>query len=380
MPLPPNETKLEAVERKDMFVGWRDLRFAKGRFALISGVVMLMTLLVGFLSGLTGGLAAQNISGLLSLGADHIVFGSQTVANPLFSTSALNQDAVSRWSSAAGSTAKVSPMGITQLRAESGDTKSGTSTAVAVFGQNSVLPGSSVQVPSSDSQVILSSGAAKALGVKVGDTITLVRSPFTVEAIEGDLWYSHSPVVSTTLSTWQHLQQTLGGASDTEATILVVAGSGDFSKADAAADTVNKALLPSLMSLDSFRSEAGSLLMIIGMLFAITALVIGAFFTVWTLQRKADIAILRAMGAPSRALRRDALGQALIVLALGVGVGLLLVIGLGLLASGALPFLFSPLTTVVPALLMVLLGMLGALFAVRSITHTDPLEALGANR
>ncbi len=134
------------------------------------------------------------------------------------------------------------------------------------------------------------------------------------------------------------------------------------------------------MSLDSFRSEAGSLLMIIGMLFAITALVIGAFFTVWTLQRKADIAILRAMGAPSRALRRDALGQALIVLALGVGVGLLLVIGLGLLASGALPFLFSPLTTVVPALLMVLLGMLGALFAVRSITHTDPLEALGANR
>lgn len=44
-----------------MFVAWRDLRFARGRFVLIGSVVALITLLVGFLDGLTGGLAAQNV-------------------------------------------------------------------------------------------------------------------------------------------------------------------------------------------------------------------------------------------------------------------------------------------------------------------------------
>ncbi|QUY61226.1 hypothetical protein [Gulosibacter molinativorax] len=45
-----------------MFVAWRDLGFARGRFALIASVVLLITLLVGFLGGLTQGLANANIS------------------------------------------------------------------------------------------------------------------------------------------------------------------------------------------------------------------------------------------------------------------------------------------------------------------------------
>ena len=42
-----------------MYVAWRDLRFARGRFMLIGSVVALITLLVGFLAGLTGGKAAK---------------------------------------------------------------------------------------------------------------------------------------------------------------------------------------------------------------------------------------------------------------------------------------------------------------------------------
>lgn len=48
-----------------MYLALRDLRFAKGRFSLIVLAVALMTLLVGFLSGLIAGLAGQNISALL---------------------------------------------------------------------------------------------------------------------------------------------------------------------------------------------------------------------------------------------------------------------------------------------------------------------------
>ena len=57
-----------------MFVAWRDLRFAKGRFALMATVIVLITLLVGLLSGLTAGLGQQNISAITGLPADQIAF------------------------------------------------------------------------------------------------------------------------------------------------------------------------------------------------------------------------------------------------------------------------------------------------------------------
>jgi putative ABC transport system permease protein len=143
---------------------------------------------------------------------------------------------------------------------------------------------------------------------------------------------------------------------------------------------VSKTTLGSLTALSAFRSEIGSLLMMVAMLFAISGLVIGAFFTVWTMQRKGDIAVLKALGASTRSLVRDALGQALIVLLLGVGIGLGLVALLGSLAGTALPFLLSPVTTALPGAIMIALGLAGAAFALRSVTSADPLTALGSNR
>ncbi len=46
-----------------------------------------------------------------------------------------------------------------------------------------------------------------------------------------------------------------------------------------------------------------------GFLFAISALVIGTFFTVWTIQRNGDVAVLKAPGASTPNLLKDALGQ-----------------------------------------------------------------------
>lgn len=53
---------------------------------------------------------------------------------------------------------------------------------------------------------------------------------------------------------------------------------------------------------------------------------------------------------------------------------------LGTLANGVLPFLLSPLTTLLPAAVMVILGLAGAAVALRTVTKADPLTALGSNR
>ena len=349
-----------------MFVAWRDLRAARGRFALIAGVVALITVLVGFLSGLTGGLAAQNVSAVLNLDATRIVTsdGAQS-----FADSALSPDQVAQWQRA---DTQADPLGISQLRAAHG----GTTAGVALFGAPATLDPA---VPTAAGTVTLSEDAAAALTAGVGDPVQIAGSSYTVGSVAPSAWYSHTPVVWLTLADWQEINATTG-AGDAVATVLVARGDADWSAIDAAAGTLSVGPLSALPLVGAFKSEIGSLGLIIGLLFAISAVVVGAFFVVWGMQRRGDVAILKALGASNGSLRRDSLGQAAVVLAVGVGIGMVVVIVAGLALPAGVPFLLSPLTTVVPAALLILLGLVGAVVALRPVTSADPLTALGSNR
>ena len=119
-----------------MFVALRDLRFARGRFFLIGSVVALITILVGFLSGLTGGLASQNVSAVLSMPGDRIVFSAPAKSTTAvsFSDSVITSKEINAWSSARGVT-NAQPVGISQTRAES----TAARVALAVFASNPAL-------------------------------------------------------------------------------------------------------------------------------------------------------------------------------------------------------------------------------------------------
>ena len=359
-----------------MFVAWRELRFARGRFLLIGAVVALITLLVGFLTGLAGGLASQNISAVLELPGDRVVLQQPANGDAKFATSSISPEAVGTWQRAGG-VESVVPVGIAQARVSSAGTDDRV--GVALVG----MPGGSAGslgdlVPGADDQVGLSSGAAEKLGVRVGGKVTITGRDFTVASVGDDLWYSHSPVIAMTETAWPAASQRVGGTG--WPTALAVSGHPDWGAVSADTGTVAKSRWLSLTALEAFMSEIGSLGLMIVMLFGISALVVGAFFTVWTMQRASDIAVLKALGATTGSLTRDALGQAAVVLAAGIAAGLVLVLGLGALAETRLPFIVSPLTTVVPAVAIALLGLAGAAFALRTVTTADPLTALGSNR
>ncbi len=363
-----------------MFVARRELRFARGRFLLIGVVVALITLLVGFLAGLTGGLAAQNVSAVLQLPGDRLVLQKPDNSDPSYATSSLDEQTVTAWREAGG-IESVTPVGIIQSRATA--LGADDPTGVALFGLPQKAPDAASNplfeiAPVRDDEVGLSSGAAAALGLEAGDVVSITGQQFTVAVIGGDLWYSHTPVIALTPDAWSTASARVGG--DGTATVLAVTGDADWQAMGAETGTVAETPLASLTALEAFRSEIGSLGLMIAMLFGISALVVGAFFTVWTMQRAGDIAVLKALGATTGSLVRDALGQASIVLVAGIGVGLAAVVALGTLAGHALPFVISPLTTLAPAVVMAVLGLAGAAFALRSVTKADPLTALGSNR
>ncbi|MCW5249825.1 ABC transporter permease [Streptomyces sp. SHP 1-2] len=424
-----------------MFVAWRDLKFAKGRFGLMGSVIVLITLLVGLLSGLTAGLGRENTSAITGLPADLIAFGAPGGGGGLsYADSAVTERQWRQWAGAPG-VESAEPLGITMTRAAAGDRSGG----VSVFG---VRPGSHLAPEGAllgGGAAVLSAPAADELGVRPGDAFTLAGHRLTVAAVRGDAYFSHTPVVWTGLDLWRRIappsgpdastatapgtggdggpvgaagapggggtgpdvdvraaapgatggaaggtaagagDSVSGGAGGGGATATVIAlttASGtDVAGTDRRAGTRTVTVGDSLSAIGSYTSENGSLQLMRGFLFAISALVIGAFFTVWTIQRAGDVAVLKALGASTGTLMRDALGQAAVLLVGGTLIGTGLAAALGALVSGsAVPFLLTPATVLVPAAVMILLGVLGAALAVRRITAVDPLTALGSAR
>ena len=71
--------------KAEMFLGSRDLRHAKGRFALIGGVVALITLLVVMLTGLAAGLGRESVAAVSTLperGVSQIAFSQPDWRTP----------------------------------------------------------------------------------------------------------------------------------------------------------------------------------------------------------------------------------------------------------------------------------------------------------
>ncbi|MEV6194525.1 ABC transporter permease [Streptomyces sp. NPDC051920] len=345
-----------------MFVAWRDLRFAKGRFALMGAVVVLITLLVGLLSGLTAGLAEENTSAVTALPADHLAFAAPAEGQPVsFTGSPIPSGARETWAARPGVTS-AEPIGIRTLSASAGD----RTAAVSSF---AVRPGSGIAPPGvAPGRAVLSEKAAAALGAGPGDRVVLGGAGLTVAAVSGHASYSHTPVVWTDLSG--------------PATVLALRTDGaDLRAGDRAAGTKSFTRSDALAAIGSYQAENGSLQLMRGFLFVISALVTGAFFTVWTIQRSPDIAVLKALGASTPYLLRDALGQAVFMLSVGTLLGTGLAAGAGALVRGGdVPYALDVTTVFGPAAVTIALGALGAGLAVRRVTAVDPLTALASAR
>lgn len=336
-----------------MFVAWRDLVHARGRFALMTAVVVLITVLVGLLSGLTNGLARESTSAVLGLQTKSLVFSGDS---PSF--------AFSRVPSSADISGE--PLGFATTRAS---VRAATApvTAIGVEPGTDVAPDATGIAPG---KVVLADKAADELGASVGDRVRIGTDRFEVTAIRGDASFSHVPAVWVALTDWQSVT----GAGDV-ATVVATDSDGAVP-----AGYTEVPLADSVGAIGSYTSENGSLQLIRGFLFVISALVIGAFFTVWTIQRSPDIAVLKALGASTGYVLKDAIGQAVVLLLGGTVLGGLIVLLAGTFAAGRVPFALDMATLGLPLLILNVLGIAGAALAVRRVTSIDPLTALGSAR
>ena len=228
---------------------------------------------------------------------------------------------------------------------------------------------------------LILSDAFREEGIEVGDELTIAGVDRTLPVV-GFTYagsYGHVDLAFTSLATWQEL---LYGenAKGRFSAIAVRAGDGwDPAAVDRAAETETDTKDDSYAGSPGFAAETSTMDLIRGFLMVISALVVGAFFTVWTVQRTRQIGLLKALGASSGYVIRDALGQLTIVLVAAVGLGVIVALGLGSLVGEGVPFSLRPAPIAASTAALIVLGLAGSLVALRRIGAVDPIVALGSD-
>jgi len=380
-----------------MFIALRDLAFARGRFALMGLVVVLIAFLTTLLSGLSAGLIKNNISGLMRLPYTHIAFEYDD--EPTYRATLVDRSMWEGWAREPGVKA-LEPLGHTVFNARGADNEPLELTLWGVrpgsFTEPRVTSGE--QLGSLENGVIASQLLADK-GVKIGDTIVLDRvlTELKVIGITDEANIGHIPIVYAPLPKWQEATYGPPGGMppgekfpdvvyDYVSVIALQLEDGVSPEAIAAIDAkLGTATLPKVDA--SYRASTGYLEEVrsVGMiqysLILIAAVVVGAFFAIWTIQRTQEIGLLKALGASNGYLLRDSLGQALLLLGGGtlIGLGAALWLGQFLMKTGR-PFMYVPGTVSSAIIALIAAGLIGGALSIRRITSVDPMIALGRER
>lgn len=376
-----------------MFLALRELWFARTRFALMGAVIGLIAILMVMLSGLSSGLVHDGVSGLQQTPVQAFAFAEGTRIDSAFSRSIVTEAQRDSWR-ARPDVAEAELFGNMIVNAKNQD---GVAIDLTLFG---IEAGSFLEPVAAEGAALAAptdtvvSESARDEGVRLGDTITIDRigTELTVVGFTAEQrTFGHLDVAYVPLATWQEIHAGSAAGDDpppeiyTEASVIALQGVDlvvpDLAAGDEAATTVSTTLAEAFDASPGYTAEMMTMTMIQVFLYAIAALVVGAFFTLWTVQRTRELAVMRAMGASTRFLMGDGLMQAIIVLTLAVTVGAAIGAGVGALLVGTgMPFALLPGPIVGGALLLVVLGLIGAGLATVRIAAVDPLTALGDNR
>lgn len=360
-----------------MFLAIRDLRRGIRRFVLLAVVIVLVATLSTVLSGLATGLVTDGISRLRALPLDHLAFEPGSGAT--FSRSTLRSEALAPFTGLDG--LQATPLGVSFVNAAAED--GGPSLDLAVFG---VTPDSFL-VPRADTRAALAglpglilADELRADGVQVGDRYRIGggETELPVVGFTTAGTYGHVPIAFTSPETWQQIQY--GSAAADRFSAIALAG-GDREALERATDAAGVEVFTktgAYAGSPGFVEETTTMTMIRAFLLVISALVIGAFFTVLTVQRTRQIGLLKAMGATNGYILRDGIGQMVVLVTLATLVGVAIGAGLVVLVSRSdAPVELSGTSVLTVVVSLVVAGVLGSLVAFRRITQVEPAIALG---
>ncbi|MFD2330869.1 ABC transporter permease [Cohnella sp. GCM10020058] len=371
-----------------MYLAIREMRFAKGRYSLIAVIMLLVSFLVLFVTGLARGLAYDNAASVQNMDATHFIMEKD--ANHRFTRSQIGEQAGGQASRIVGEK-NAEPLGVRMTTVTAADAAGKLDvTLLGMRPEGWLIPAvvEGAALSSEGTGQVLVDRKLKKSGVGLGTVIVdqATGTRWTVAGFVSEESFSHSPAVILNASDWQQLQdksavrQEGEGAEDgaTYSAIAVKATKLQAEQLSAAlSDAEVVAKSDAVSAIPGYKEEQGSLWMMIIFLFIISSFVLGVFFYVITIQKSSQFGILKAIGTRTAYLARSVAFQVLLLTAGSLVVSMLLVQAMTAVLPDGMPFRLQAATLASTGGAFIAMSLAGSLLSVWKVTRIDPLDAIG---
>lgn len=378
------------------YLALKEMWRLRGRYLLFSLVVALITVLVLFIAALAGGLADANKQFIDRLDADMLVYQENVDLQP--ASSRLGQSKLADVRRIEG-VKDVGPLGLSTATVVFFDGRA--SIDISLVGVDPGKPGDPPTLEGvglrtkRNNDAVIDMNLAKRVGLKVGDKITIKSIQGTKEefyqlsvvGITEARQYFFLPSVILPLTTWDKVrpQGEIGSASSEIIFNVMAVQLQDTRQFERVAQRIKSAVngievtnkQKAIEALPGFSAQQSTLNTQKAFTLLIGVLVVGGFFQIQTLQKVAQIGVLKAIGSANSTIAMAILLQIVLITIIGVGIGSLGTLLLAFGLPGNIPIVFAGPTVLSAIALLLLIGPISGLVSIRLALKIDPLIAIG---
>ena len=377
------------------YLALKEVWYNKGRFLLIAVIVGLITTLVLFIAALTEGLGNGNREYLQKLNGELLVYQENVELS--IPSSRLDRSTANALRRVPG----VAEVGQIFFASATLTFDTEEELDISLVGVEPGLPGEpAVQhghglERNRSNEAVIDSNVAERRNITVGDRLRLrvtqgAKEEFydlTVVGISDGRQYSLLPSIFVPYLTWERIRpqgEITGNTSELISNIAVVKLVDPTDEA-----TIARRLEAAVSKIEvvdrrtayeatpGYTAQQSTLDTQRYFTFFIGILVIGGFFQIQTLQKVAQIGMLKAVGASNLTIAATALTQIIMINAVGVTMGALGSLGLGATFPPEIPIVFTGDAVATAVGVLMLIGPLGGMVSVWALLKIEPLSALG---
>ncbi|NQG19858.1 ABC transporter permease [Streptococcus suis] len=356
-----------------MFLAIEEMRQNKLRYGLILGLLILISYLVFFLTGLAYGLMQENRTAVDKWQADSVLVSSE--ANRLITASKIDSQLIDQVEADQKALIR-QQAGVAYVKE---DASSDDKEKVNIFAveADSFLEPNIVQgrLYEKAGEIVVEQNLAQVEGFGLGDEIYLsgTDEKVTIVGYTDKAYFGVAPVVYMDLEAFGDLMQGDDQqVSSKLASAVIVRGAADKFPAD----LENVATADFIENLPGYKAQNITFGFMIGFLIVISAIVIGIFIFVLTTQKSPIFGLMKIQGLSNGYISGSVLAQTFLLAGLGTVVGLAGTYLSSLVLPSAVPFENNWTFYIAIGLALVVFALLGASFSVRSIFKVDPLQNL----
>ncbi|RUL53209.1 ABC transporter permease [Lysinibacillus antri] len=354
-----------------MFLAWQEIKRNKLRFILITGILMLVSYLVFFLSGLATGLASLNREAVDKWEASAIILtddSDKSLYQSFMSVDLLKEI----------NAEKTAVIGQLNAIASNKDKKQN----IALFGINkeeflmpNVIEGRAFE----NANEVIANDSLKDEGFNLGDQLSLSSSDqtLTIVGFTDDARFNAAPVLYANLSTYHQVK--FGEMADqNKDQINGIVIQDDSILNLSLNDELETIEIESFIeNLPGYTEQKLTLNFMIYFLFGISSIILAIFLYVLTVQKISMFGVMKAQGISSSYLSWSVVAQTLILAFIGTAVGFIITLISGTFLPAAVPVSFDLTLMIIYGLILMVVATAGAVFSVLTIVRIDPLKAIG---